>query len=258
MSASSSAGDASRARNARSDGSTAVSRPPRATAIMRAPDGPGISMRSASGRRNATSARLRPRRSGPRTDTRRLPDQDGEAAARSATPGAAGRKAPAQAAAAKASASTPTAREPRTLDRRPARAGRAAGSGIRLHRAPLLSLEYTLGITDLGLHARTVELAVLVLADEGLLPQRERLGHAAAVAQDIGEVVEDDRALRVLLGGLADLGLGLLEPAQPEERPAEAVAVGAAAGVEVDRLLDELERLPRRARRGRRSCSRGS
>src|SRR5512143_3273694 len=222
-SASRSAGDAADSRYARSPGSTAVSRADSTTATSRAPAGPGISMRIAPGRRKASSTRLRPRRSLPFTEPRALPDQDTAAAALAATPGG-GRRAVAHA--------TPVARS-------------AAASSGRGRRVGLLLLgpEGPLGVMDLRLHARAVELLLLVLALEGLLPVRERLGHAPAAGEDVAHVVEHDRVVAVLVERPVHRLLGGLEPVEAVERPAQAVLVGAALRVELDRLLHERERL---------------
>src|SRR5512142_2179871 len=132
-------------------------------------------MRTASGRRKASSTRLRPRRSAPFTETRALPDQEAAEAALSATAGG-GRRAVAQEAA--------------TAARRAA----ASSGRLRLRRVGLLLLgpQGPLGVTDLRLHARAVELVLLVLALEGLLPVRERLGDAPAASEDVAHVIEHD------------------------------------------------------------------
>src|SRR6185503_1889920 len=218
MSASSSCGPAALSSIARSAGSTAVSFPAAVTATSLAPEGPGISILTLSGRRKATSARERPRSSAPRTDTRRLPDQECAARAFSATPGAGGRTV-AQAAAVSSSA--------------------AASSG-RGRRGPLLlGLKRPLSLTDLGLHAGSVELTLVVLALDRLLPVAERFGHAAALGDDVAQMVEDDRIARIALERAADGLLGRVQPVQAIERPAEAVLVGRALRLDRDRLLDE-------------------
>ena len=63
---------------------------------------------------------------------------------------------------------------------------------------------------------------------------------------------------RVLGDRAAHVRLGLVGAVEPEQRPAQAVEVGAVFGVEAHRLLDQRRAPPPRARRGRRSCSRGS
>src|SRR5215831_1968443 len=208
MSASSSAGPAALSSNARSAGRAAVSRPDAATATRRAPEGPGISIRTASGRRKATSARERPRSSAPRTLTRRLPDQEVAARAFSATAGSGGR------AVAQPAASS--------------RAAAAASSGRRRPAGLLLGLERSLGLTDLRLHARSVELALVVFALDRLLPVAERLGYASALGDDVAQVVEDHGVGRVALERAAHRRFGGVEPVEAVERPAEAVLIGRA------------------------------
>src|SRR5262249_61179239 len=109
--------------------------------------------------------------------------------------------------------------------------------------ALLLRRERGLGVADLALHDALVELSLVVLSRERLLPALDGLGHAAPRLQDVAEVVEDHR-----VRGLGDerLAHGLLrrvELVRAVEGPAQAVEVGAVGGVERDRLLDELERL---------------
>src|SRR4030042_63158 len=103
----------------------------------------------------------------------------------------------------------------------PASSGRGRRDGL------LLGPEGTLGLTDLRLHARAVELVLLVLALQRLLPVVQGLGRPAPPGQDVAHVVEHDGVVAVLLERPAHGFFRGLEAVQPVERPAPAVLVGA-------------------------------
>ena len=212
--ASRSAAVAALSRTARSAGRTAVSRPPRTTATSRAPAGPGISIRTASGRRKAMSAAaaaahvlaLHRHAQAARPGDARPPRC-------SATPGG-GRWHAAGGAGGERAAARRAAR---------LRAWAASRGCCWARRAPWASRIFA---STRGRSSSPSSSSPL----SAFCQYRRASATRPRCAEDVAEVIEDHRVVAVPLEGAAHRLLRRLEPVEPVERPAQAVLVGRAAG----------------------------
>src|SRR5207244_8670064 len=161
-------------------------------------------MRSASGRRKASSTRVRARSSGPRSETPRRALYEGTTRACSTT-----------AAGGMASGAAQDAPAPAARARRRMSLGRRARLGsLDLGRV----IQAGLGLADLPLDGGVVEVFSLVLGLERLAPVLDRLAHRAAASQHVAQMIEHDGVGPGLVDGAPEELLGLVDAIEAVHR----------------------------------------